>query len=52
MKNILDLELELNRGGWSLETQRDILEHFKGKPQRYASPGSRAITEEYKQKKE
>ena len=27
---LLDLELQLNKGGWSLETQRLVLENMKG----------------------
>lgn len=52
MKNILDLELELSRGGWSLETQREIRDHFKGKPMRFESEGSLQAAEEMKRKKE
>lgn len=52
MKDILDLELELNRSGWSLETQREILEHLQGKPKRFASPSSQEIYEESRRPRE
>lgn len=46
MPDILDLELELQRGGWSLKTQREILEYFKGEFQGFTHS---ANMEEYKQ---
>ena len=46
--DIVDLELELIGGGWSLKRQEDILEWMKGKPKRFVSEGSRQIFEEAK----
>jgi hypothetical protein len=45
-QSILQLELDLIKGGWSIETQRDILNWLKGVPRRFESPGSYAIDQE------
>ena len=48
---VLDLELQLNNGGWSAETQLDILDYFKGFPKTFENDEARRISEEAKQPK-
>lgn len=48
MKMLEDLELEYIQGGWSLDTQYEILKYLRGTPRKFESPASRAIHEEMK----
>lgn len=43
VNDFLDLELEFQKGGWSLETQRDLIEWIRGEPLRFISVASRDI---------
>lgn len=38
MPDLLDLEIEFRRGGWSAETQQRVLEALRGRPQRFYHP--------------